>query len=76
MATTVAEIDASIAALVDCLARGELKVRFSDGREVTYQSASDLDARLRALRSERDRLSAGGSETTVRLRSWPVVIRR
>jgi hypothetical protein len=58
------------------LARGELKVRFSDGREVTYQSAADLDARLRALRVERDRLAVGGTEATIRLRSWPVVMRR
>lgn len=76
MATTVAEVDAGIAALVDALARGELKVRFADGREVTYQSAADLDARLRSLRGERDRMLAGAVEPSVRLRSWPVVMRR
>lgn len=74
--TTLAEIDASIATLVAALGRGELKVRFSDGREVTYQSADDLSSRLRKLRLERDALLAGGVAPTIRLRSYPIVIRR
>lgn len=73
---TVEEIDAAIAALAVALARGELKVRFSDGREVTYQSAADLGERLRLLRIERGSVVAGAVEPSVRLRSWPIVMRR
>jgi len=39
---TQADIDAIEAAL----AQGEAKVRFSDGREVTYRSVSELRAAL------------------------------
>lgn len=73
---TVAEIDAGITALVAALGNGELKVRFSDGREVTYNSAADLSARLRALRSERDAVVAGVVVPGIRMRSFPVVMRR
>lgn len=73
---TLQEIDASIATLVTALGNGELKVRFTDGREVTYNSAADLSARLRALRSERDRAVSGAAITSVRLRSFPIVMRR
>lgn len=74
--TTLAELDAGISTLVAALGRGELKVRFSDGREVTYNSADDLSARLVALRRERDAMLVGGTAPTIRLRSWPVVMRR
>jgi len=74
--TTVVEIDAGIAALVLALGRGELKVRFSDGREVTYNSADDISARLRALRVERDAVLSGSAAPGFRLRSWPIVMRR
>lgn len=73
---TLEEIDASISAVVTALGNGELKVRFTDGREVTYNSAADLSARLRALRSERDRVVTGAAVTSVRLRSFPIVMRR
>jgi len=71
---TVSEIDASLDALRGALARGELSVRFSDGRQVTYQSAADLMARMAALRNERAALLAGGGN--FRMRSFPVVMRR
>lgn len=74
--TTLAELDAGISSLVAALGRGELKVRFSDGREVTYNSADDLSARLVALRRERDAMLAGATAPTIRLRSFPVVFRR
>jgi hypothetical protein len=73
---TVAEIDAGIAALVTALGSGELKVRFSDGREVTYNSAADISARLRALRLERDAVIAGAFTPGIRMRSFPIVMRR
>ena len=73
---TVTEIDAGISALVAALGSGQLKVRFSDGREVTYNSAADISARLRALRSEREALVAGVVLPGTRLRSFPVVMRR
>lgn len=74
--TTLAELDTGISTLVAALARGELKVRFSDGREVTYNSAADISERLVALRRERDALLAGGTAPTIRMRSWPIVMRR
>jgi hypothetical protein len=70
---TLAEIDAGIDALRGALARGEMKVRYAD-REVIFQSASDLVARLNALRAERESMTSGGG--TFRLRSYPVVMRR
>lgn len=73
---TITEIDAGIDALVTALGNGALKVRFSDGREVTYNSAADIAARLRALRMERDGLVAGAIAPTVRMRSYPIVMRR
>lgn len=73
---TVAEIDAGISALVAALGNGELKVRFSDGREVTYNSAADISARLRALRLERAAVLAGAVAPGIRLRSFPIVMRR
>lgn len=75
MTKTVAEIDASLAALRGALARGELSVRFADGRQVTYQSAADLMARMSALRQERVAMLAGETGS-FRMRSFPVVMRR
>lgn len=72
---TVEQIDAGIAALVTALGSGELKVRFSDGREVTYNSAADISARLRALRLERDAALSGLAAPGFRMRSFPVVLR-
>lgn len=73
---TIEQLDASIEAIVAAMGNGELTVRFSDGRQVTYQSAADLAARLRALRTERDAVLLGVSAPTVRMRSFPVVFRR
>jgi hypothetical protein len=75
MTQTVAEIDASLAALRTALANGELSVRFADGRQVTYQSADDLTARMAALRNERVAIAAG-QVGSFRMRSFPVVMRR
>jgi hypothetical protein len=75
MTQTVAEIDASLAALRAALANGELSVRFADGRQVTYQSADDLTARMAALRNERVSIAAGQTGS-FRMRSFPVVMRR
>lgn len=75
MTQTVAEIDASLAALRGALARGELSVRAPDGRQVTYQSAADLMARMAALRAERAQMVAG-EVGSFRMRSFPVVMRR
>jgi hypothetical protein len=49
MALTQADEDAILAAI----ARGEQKVRFSDGREVTYRSVTELQQALAIARSER-----------------------
>lgn len=75
MTQTVVEIDASLAALRTALARGELSVRAPDGRQVTYQSAADLMARMAALRTERVALETG-QVGSFRMRSFPVVLRR
>jgi hypothetical protein len=72
---TVDQIDAGISALVTALGSGELKVRFSDGREVTYNSAADISARLQALRRERDAVLSGLTAPGFRMRSYPVVLR-
>lgn len=45
MAYTQAELEAKIAALETTLARGELRVDFSD-RSVTYRSTDDLTAAI------------------------------
>lgn len=49
MALTTADEDAILAAI----ARGESKVRFSDGREVTYRTVTELNQALAIARSER-----------------------
>lgn len=72
---TLAEVDAAIAALTAAAGAGTTRVRFSDGREVQYASAADLEARLRLLRAERARLEAGAAAPGWRLRSYPVVMR-
>lgn len=46
MAVTQADIDA----LERAVATGESKVRFADGREVTYRSVADLERALGILR--------------------------
>lgn len=56
---TVEEIDASIAALMTSIGSGELRVRFADGREVTYRSADDMMKQVTFLRSQRGVLVAG-----------------
>lgn len=48
MAYTQADLDALRAAY----SSGTLKVRFADGREVTYPSGADLLARIRTVESE------------------------
>lgn len=69
---TIAEIDAGISALVAALSTGELKVRFADGREVTYQSAADIESRLAALRRERAALISGDAVPVSRPRFYLV----
>ncbi|MBS7810527.1 phage head-tail joining protein [Roseococcus pinisoli] len=69
---TTEDIDAGIAALVKALSTGELKVRFADGREVTYQSAADIQSRLAALRRERAALLAGDAGPISRPRFYLV----
>lgn len=39
-------------AIAEAIASGALKVRFSDGREVTYQSGADLRAALALIDAE------------------------
>lgn len=56
---TVEEIDAAISVLLTATGSGELKVRFADGREVTYRSADDLAKQIAALRAQRVSLVAG-----------------
>ncbi len=70
---TSSDIDAYLDSLRTALARGELSVRAPDGRQVTYQSAADLMARIGALRQERATIEGGGN---FRIRSFPVVMRR
>lgn len=69
---TIEEIDAGISALVTALSTGELRVRFADGREVTYQSAEDIEARLAGMRRERGALLAGDAAPVVRPRFYLV----
>ena len=45
--------------LADAYTSGELRVRFADGREVTYRSAADMVAQVEFLRRERGALVAG-----------------
>ncbi len=73
---TLAEIDAGIAALTAALGAGTQSVRLADGSQVTYASAADVEARLRLLRNERDRVANGAALPGFRLRSYPVVMRR
>lgn len=49
MAATEADEDRIIAAV----ARGELSVRFADGRQVTYRSVAELRDALALIRQER-----------------------
>lgn len=49
MASTQEQEDTLIAAI----ARGELSVRFADGRQVTYRSTSELMQALAMIRQER-----------------------
>lgn len=48
MAVTQADIDA----LLSAIALGESKVRFADGREVTYRGVADMERALGVLRKE------------------------
>jgi hypothetical protein len=48
MAVTQADIDA----LLSAISLGESKVRFADGREVTYRSVPDMERALGVLRKE------------------------
>lgn len=54
MAWTAADLDA----LKEAYATGTLRVRLSDGREVTYPSGDDLLRRIRVVEAE---LAAAGS---------------
>jgi hypothetical protein len=63
---TIVEIDAQISVITLALGRGESKVRFPDGSEVTYRSTSDMRLALDTLRRERDILSTGGLTGRVR----------
>jgi hypothetical protein len=38
--------------ILAAIARGEMKVRFTDGREVTYRSVSELREALSILRAQ------------------------
>lgn len=73
---TLAEVNAAISALNVALGSGQRRVRFSDGREVEYQTAADIEERLRMLRAEAARLATGAAAPTFRLRSFPVAMRR
>jgi hypothetical protein len=55
MAWTVADLDALKAAY----ASGTLRVRFSDGKEVTYPTGDDLLRRIRMVAAELAAASAG-----------------
>lgn len=45
-------------------ASGTLKVRFADGREVTYPSGDDLLRRINTVAGELSRASSGSTRTT------------
>ena len=45
------EADESV--ILSAIARGEQKVRFADGREVTYRTVAELQQALAIARSER-----------------------
>ena len=45
--------EADEAVILQAIARGEQKVRFADGREVTYRSIAELQQALAIARSER-----------------------
>jgi hypothetical protein len=68
MAMTVEEIDAGISVLLTAMGSGELRVRFADGREVTYRSADDLAKQVAALRAQRVTLVAGDAAPIARPR--------
>ena len=69
---TIGEIDAAISALLTAIGSGELRVRFADGREVTYRSADDMMKQVQFLRSERAALGAGDVTPIVRPRFFLV----
>lgn len=69
---TVEEIDAAISALLTAMGAGELRVRFADGREVTYRSAADMVTQIEFLRRQRGAVLAGDAVPVARPRFFLV----